>query len=226
MTDKNILQEQQAYYSARAQEYDEAVHQTGRFATDALPEEAGIQERQQTLAALHGLGSTAQVLELACGTGLWTKELLKISQHLTALDGSLEMLEVNRAKLNDPRITYEQVDLFHWQPVQQYDLVFFAFWLSHVPPDALPAFLDQVSRAVKTGGRVFIVDEPAGGKQISGPNEEGLFQTRTLYDGRTFKIIKVYYDPADIGHMLEQRGFTRTDIRAGQYTFHLMAIKG
>ena len=30
---------------------------------------------------------------------------------------------------------YIEADPFHWQPTEQLDAVFFAFWLSHVPPD-------------------------------------------------------------------------------------------
>ena len=89
---------------------------------------------------LHGGGPLGDVLELACGTGIWTEQLLKIGQHITALDASPEVIEVNRAKLKSDRVTYEQADLFTWEPDQTYDLVFFGFWLSHVPPEQVEAF--------------------------------------------------------------------------------------
>jgi hypothetical protein len=34
--------------------------------------------------------------------------------------------------------------------------------------------------------------------QENPPNVEGLYQQRTLRDGRTFRIVKVYYDPQEI----------------------------
>jgi demethylmenaquinone methyltransferase/2-methoxy-6-polyprenyl-1,4-benzoquinol methylase len=161
------------------------------------------------------------VLEPAAGTGIWTQELLSLASQLTVMDGSPEMLEINRAKLSDPRVRYECVDLFGWEPEQEYDLVFFAFWLSHVPPDLLAPFLDNASRAVKPGGRLFIVDEPAGGRQLSGPSEAGMYQRRTVEDGREFKIVKVYYDPARIEQHLRERGFEALELMTGEYFFYI-----
>ena len=43
------------------------------------------------------------------------------------------MININRAKLQSGRVDYQRVDLFAWQPRRQYDMVFFGFWLSHVP---------------------------------------------------------------------------------------------
>jgi 2-polyprenyl-3-methyl-5-hydroxy-6-metoxy-1,4-benzoquinol methylase len=43
--------------------------------------------------------------------------------------------------------------------VNQYDLVFFANWLSHIPPQQLDAFLGIVARAVRPGGSLVIVDQ-------------------------------------------------------------------
>jgi 2-polyprenyl-3-methyl-5-hydroxy-6-metoxy-1,4-benzoquinol methylase len=224
MSDK-VLQEQLDYYRARAQEYDESIQQVGRFATEEShsPEAAEFEQAANALRALAPLGN---VLELAAGTGVWTTVLAPISASLTVIDGSPEMLAINRSKISNSAVQYECVDLFSWEPIRTYDLVVFGFWLSHVPPDKLDAFLDKVKRAVKPGGRVFIIDEPANGKQLSGPNEDGQYQMRTLYDGRTFGIIKVYYDPAMIGHELEKRGFEATTTTIGEYVFYLSSIKG
>ncbi len=138
------------------------------------------------------------------------------------LDGSPEMLAINRAKLADPRVQYQCIDLFSWEPEREYDLVFFAFWLCHVPPELLAAFLDKVDRAVRPGGHVFIVDEPAGGRNLSGPSEAGMYQRRTLEDGRAFNIVKVYYDPLTIQGELGKRGFTPGELGVGEYFFHLV----
>jgi 2-polyprenyl-3-methyl-5-hydroxy-6-metoxy-1,4-benzoquinol methylase len=224
MSDK-ILQEQLNYYRARAQEYDESIQQVGRFATEA-PHSPEAAEFEQAANALRALAPLGNVLELAAGTGVWTTVLAPISASLTVIDGSPEMLAINESKIGDSAVRYECVDLFNWEPTSTYDLVVFGFWLSHVPPDKLDTFLDKVKQAVKPGGRVFIIDEPANGKQLSGPNEDGQYQTRTLYDGRTFGIIKVYYDPATIQYELERRGFKHASSTTGEYVFYLSSIKG
>src|SRR5690349_3670847 len=148
----DLLKEQLAYYRARAQEYDESVNQTGRFASNAPLDPQVSADWQAIISAIHALPPADSVLELACGTGIWTRELLHIAKHITALDGAPEMLDVNRANVNDDRVTYQQADLFHWQPDAQYDLVMFGFFLSHVPPERLDAFLDAVTAAVRPGG--------------------------------------------------------------------------
>jgi ubiquinone/menaquinone biosynthesis C-methylase UbiE len=224
MTD-NLLKEQLDYYRARAQEYDESVQQTGRF---AVPEPASIEtdpEWTQIVAALHALKPVDKVLELACGTGIWTKELVEVGKDITALDGAPEMLDTNRAKLQNPDVKYQVADLFGWKPDAQYDLVLFAFWLSHVPPEKLDSFLDSVMNAVKVGGRVFVVDEPHGGQQVSGANEDGMYQSRTLHDGCTFNIVKVYYNPTDIQAALAKRGFDQFTLMKGNFFFYLCGTR-
>ncbi|HVU10867.1 MAG TPA: class I SAM-dependent methyltransferase [Phototrophicaceae bacterium] len=226
--DSDILNEQLNYYRARAREYDESVQQTGRF---AVPEEENPptdpiidQEWMQIITALRRLPPGQDTLELACGTGIWTRELLAISSAVTAIDGAPEMLDVNREQLgSDPRIEYACFDLFTWQPGRQYDLVFFGFWLSHVPPDRLGDFLDKVTKATRIGGMVMLVDEPADGSRLSGPSERGLYQTRQLYDGSRYRIVKVYHSPRLIQSELERRGFSDFKLIGGQHYFALQA---
>lgn len=219
----SLFAEQLAYYNARAQEYDESVQQTGRYTGPGIPE---VDTEWQYMARrLHAVPPVAHTLELACGTGLWTQELLDISEHITAVDGAPEMLATNKAKLGSPRVHYQQADLFNWQPQGEYDLVFFAFWISHVPPERLAVFLQQAAAAVKPGGRIFIADEPHSGKQLSGPVENEMEQTRTLHNGETYRIVKVYHDPQVLQRQLEALGFTDIDLWVGDFFFSLTAVK-
>ncbi|MCW5732893.1 MAG: class I SAM-dependent methyltransferase [Enhydrobacter sp.] len=220
MDDPALLAEQLAYYQARAQEYDESVQQTGRFSGPGLP--AVDTEWNHIVQAVLGLGPQGTALELACGTGLWTQHLAQIAGQLTALDGAVEMLATNRRKLGNPAIEYVQADLFDWQPQAQYDLVFAAFWLSHVPADLLAGHLQQIRRAVAPGGRLFLVDEPAGGQQLSG-STAGQVQERQLHDGSRFRIVKVYYDPDQLAEQLCSLGFGQADVWQGDYFFCLQA---
>jgi SAM-dependent methyltransferase len=80
-----LLGEQIAYYSARAIEYDRTAPFTDH---DGDPELS---------AALERFAPRGRVLELACGTGQWTKELAEYAMELTAVDASEEMLTLNRA---------------------------------------------------------------------------------------------------------------------------------
>lgn len=201
-----IFQEQIEYYRARAQEYDESIYQTGRFAApdagEALPD--GLAAAMQVL---HTLGPYERVLELACGTGIWTGALVTLGQAVTAIDAAPEMIEVNKAKVASPRVQYVVADLFTWGPSEQYDLVFFAFWLSHVPPAALDAFLGTVQKAVRPGGQLIIIDQhaPTQGDLLAA--KEGILHTRTLLDGRSFTIVKVFHQLPLLEEALARLGF-------------------
>ena len=61
------------------------------------------------------LAPCEQALELACGTGIWTRPLLTVARHILAVDASPEMLALNRAKVADARVRYQLADLFTWE---------------------------------------------------------------------------------------------------------------
>src|SRR5829696_2029653 len=219
---EDILKDQLDYYRARAREYDRTVVPSPNSKNFLKIETELAQIRE----AVHHLPPCKEALELASGTGIWTQELLKVAKEVTALDGAPEMLDVTRAKLGDStRVKYECIDLFTWQPGRPYDLVFFAFWLSHVPLERLGRFLEKVTRATRVGGRMFIVDEPANGQHLSGPTSPESTQTRLLEDGRSFQIIKAYYDPAAVQRNLARRGFGEFQTFSGEYFFYLYATK-
>ncbi len=225
----HILQEQIDYYCARAGEYDEWFYRRGRYDHGEAQNQVWFDEAKQAMETLHQTGAVAEALELAAGTGIWTEQLLRVAQHITALDASPEVLAINRAKLNSEHVTYQQADLFHWKPDKVYDLVFFSFWLSHVPPEKLDSFLQTVNTATKPGGRVFIVDSrPAlhSGASNHQPYEAGsVYHTRKLNDGREFKIYKVFYEENALRETLASAGF-EADVRVtDQYFIYVNAVK-
>ena len=210
----NRLEHQIAYYRARAPEYDEWFYRSGRYDRGAEHTAQWQLEVEQLRGQLHGGAKCGHILELAPGTGIWTQELAQLGERVTALDASPEMIEINRAKLQAENVDYRLCDLFAWQPRQQYDMVFFGFWLSHVPADKLSPFLRAVHAALRPGGRLFIVD--SGQPDTANPNTgtESLGddrQQRQLKDGRQFEIVKIYYEPADLTTILGEHGF---DIKA------------
>ena len=126
-----------------------------------------------------------EVVELAAGTGAWTERLVGRVRALTVLDGSNEMLDVNRARLGaaSTRVTYEVVDLFGWRPAQVWDACVFGFWLCKVPDDRVDGFLQTVADALRPGGVVCCVDKTA---EVERATE---LEARTLNDGRQFTIV-------------------------------------
>ena len=207
---RELLQHQIDYYRARAPEYDEWFFRLGRYDRGEEHTRQWEAEAQQARDQLHSRTGFAHILELAPGTGIWTGELIQIGERVTALDASPEMIAINRAKLQSDQVNYRQVDLFDWRPQRQYDMVFFGFWLSHVPAGKLSAFLEAVNAALKPGGRLFIVDSrPAEQSTSAGQSIEtdGELQQRVLKDGRRYEIVKIYYEPEALGDILRRHGF-------------------
>ncbi len=207
-----LLREQLAYYRARASEYDQWFLRQGRYDHGPAFRRQWDDQVAEVRHALLDCGPVDSALELACGTGIWTQWLLGLATRVHAIDAAPEMLAISREKLPAGRITWEQADLFAWQPQQEYDLVFCGFWLSHVPPDRLASFLATVARALRPGGRLFLVDsrrEPRAGAAdhlLREPDSDSILDERTLNDGRRFTIVKVFHEPETLGTSLAAQG--------------------
>ncbi len=212
MSSSKILQDQIAYYRARAGEYDEWFYRVGRYDHGEATNRLWFADVQSLVERVHQLGPVDSTLELAAGTGNWTKELAQISATVVALDAAPEVIAINRDKVKSDCVDYRQADLFQWQPDREYDLVFMAFWMSHVPPETLDSFLDTVRRATRIGGRVFMIDSlPDAGASASNHeafHKDMLYDNRKLNDGREFKIYKRFYDLDQLRATLERHGFS------------------
>ncbi|MCA9891698.1 MAG: class I SAM-dependent methyltransferase [Anaerolineae bacterium] len=203
----SILQQQIDYYRARAAEYDEWFYRHGRYDRGPEANKQWFAEVETVREALADFKPAGKVLELASGTGLWTAELLKHPLEMTCVDASPEMIAIHQAKLQNPQITYIQADLFQWQPEDQYDMVFFSFWLSHVPAERLIPFLQTVRKALKPDGRVFILDSrrtpTSTAKDHIIPDSVTVLE-RKLNDGKIYQIVKVFYTPEMLQDALVQ----------------------
>jgi demethylmenaquinone methyltransferase/2-methoxy-6-polyprenyl-1,4-benzoquinol methylase len=206
-----LIEEQIAYYQARAGEYDEWFLRQGRYDHGPEMNARWFAEVEQVARALEAFAPSGDVLELASGTGLWTQRLVATAQTMTAVDSSPEVHAVNRERLGGAPVRYEVADLFRWQPDRQYDTIFFSFWLSHVPPERLESFWSMVRAALAPGGRVFFVDalyeetSTAKNHQLEGPDAHAV--TRRLNDGQEYRIVKVFYRPETLTEQLTAWGW-------------------
>ncbi|HEX8907173.1 MAG TPA: class I SAM-dependent methyltransferase, partial [Longimicrobiaceae bacterium] len=153
-----LIEQQKEYYRARAGEYDEWFLRTGRYDRGDEFRARWFAEVDQVRAALDRFRPAGRVLELACGTGWWTEPLVRHADSITAVDASDEVLALNRGRVGDGRVRHQHADIFALRPRAEHDVVFFSFWLSHVPPERFEAFWAMVRGALAPGGRVFFVD--------------------------------------------------------------------
>lgn len=112
----NLVQQQIQYYRARAGEYDEWFFRQGRYDRGAALNRQWFVEISRLRSALRSFQPAGHVLELACGTGLWTQQLVRHADSVTAVDASPEILELNRARVRSNKIRHVCADIFKWQP--------------------------------------------------------------------------------------------------------------
>ena len=198
--ERALLADQVAYYRARAPEYDRTAYGE---------DQAGAQARiARTLDRLDPRGN---VLELACGTGMWTEALAVRAEHLLAVDSSPEALAIARTRVPEA-VRLQVADVLRddppWSPTERFDVVVMAFWLSHVPRSQAMSFLDRVGGWLVPGGRLLVVDQPVG----ADPSERyddvrADVALRAITDGTTHRLVKVYLDPAALSAALSTRGW-------------------
>jgi ubiquinone/menaquinone biosynthesis C-methylase UbiE len=226
-----LLAEQRSFYRARAPEYDEWWQRQGPY--DQGEHDLAEWEHQVGVldAALDSFGARGDVLELAGGTGWWTRRLAQSADRLTVVDGSPEVLALNRDRVGRSDVVYEVADLFAWQPAARYDVVFFSFWLSHVPRDRFHAFWSLVRACLKPEGRVFLIDNRTDPLRTSSAQDPYVLEyrtdlhVRTLRDGSTYRVVKVMYEPDELASAIAAEGWS-VDIDATRWFLFGMAAPG
>jgi demethylmenaquinone methyltransferase/2-methoxy-6-polyprenyl-1,4-benzoquinol methylase len=213
-TDRSLLADQIAYYRARAPEYDAWWFRTGRFDRGAENNAAwrsDTEAAERAVVAFLDRARPKTVLELACGTGLFTRIVAPRAGAVTAVDASPEVIAINLARVAANNVQYVQADLFAFEPPARYDCVFMSFWLSHVPHARFDGFWAMVRRALAPDGFVLLVDsahDPTS-TAVDHPTPDRLagIVTRRLDDGREFRIVKVFWEPASLAVRLRECGF-------------------
>jgi SAM-dependent methyltransferase len=149
--------------------------------------------------------------------------LAPLATHITAVDASPEVIILNQQRVVSTSVEYIVADLFNWTPNQQFDFVFFGFWLSHVPTEQFAPFLQMVKGALKPNGRVFFVDslltQESTARNHAALNHQG-YSERKLNDERTYRIVKVFYEPLQLQELLQSLGWLGYVHRTENYFLH------
>jgi SAM-dependent methyltransferase len=194
-----LVAEQIAHYRARAPDYDDAY--LGKDWDRCIQE----------------LPITGDVLELACGSGHWTPLLAARARSVTALDAAPEMLALARQRARGLPVEFVQADVFAWQPPRRFGTVFFAFWLTHVPPARFAGFWSMVAMALAPGGRACFVDDSdqarAGERVVADQATPAVW--RRLGDGSEHRVVKVFYRPGELAARLAELGWSAEVREAG-----------
>jgi 2-polyprenyl-3-methyl-5-hydroxy-6-metoxy-1,4-benzoquinol methylase len=195
MTDE-VLASQADYYRRRAGEYDVTAY------GDVVAARARI---ARLVAEMRPTGT---VLEIACGTGLWTEALAGAAETVTAIDVAPEVVAIARDRVKSNNVRFEVADIFSWRTAARFDVIFFSAWLSHVPMSRFEEFWRLLRGLLAAGGRVLFIDEhvESRDKETYLPGGDEIVE-RQLQDGSRYRIVKNFVDPERLERRLRGLGW-------------------
>ena len=208
----DIVASQIGYYRARAEEYDEWWFRTNRYDQGAEKNAQWFREVAEAEAALAAADVRGNALEIACGTGLWTRHLAPRVARLLALDVADEPMAIAKQRVSAPNVTFLNTDIFSWRPTERYDFIFFGFWISHIPRAHWPAFWSMLADALAPDGSIFFIDNRRYAFRDAFPTQTGVqgadeLETRTLNDGSHYTIVKNFFVPDELTAELAALGW-------------------
>ncbi len=127
---------------------------------------AGIKRFQRRIEMLcRDLKPGSKVLELGCGTGLFTAEFVKSGIELTALDISEELLEIARREITAPNVVFVQGNAYATEfPDASFDAVIGSSVLHHLD---IEAAFPEIYRLLKPGGSAAFTEPNMMNPQIA-----------------------------------------------------------
>ena len=176
------MQELMEYYDRRATDYEETIRRAcGTEEVFGGAREEGV-ALHRTLAGL----PAGSVLDVACGTGLFTRPL---RGPVVALDQSRAMLQQARGAL--PRVQIVQASALVLPfATRTFDRVVTSYFYGHLQGDIRAAFVEEALRVA----RELVVVDSALNDQVA-PEE---WQNRALSSGARYRSYKRHFTPASL----------------------------
>lgn len=182
----------QLYYAARASEYDRIYLKP---------------ERQADLRAIEGWlppkFEGARVIEIACGTGYWTRFIAPAAAHVLALDTAAETIGIASTRVPEGKVDFLVGDAYALPAhIGRFGAAFAGFWFSHIPKARRREFLRGLAARLEPGATVVLLDNryvEGSSSPVSARDAEGnTFQTRRLSDGSSHEVLKNFPDETEL----------------------------
>jgi RimJ/RimL family protein N-acetyltransferase/SAM-dependent methyltransferase len=221
-SDDELLRSQMTYYNDQAHVYEDQWFRRGAHDGGAEDNSRWFEETAVVEAMVADLDASGDVLDVAAGSGVWTRLLAPRARRVVAVDASPRMLAQNRSHYGEPHVEYVQADVFSWDIHDRFDLIVMGFFVSHVPPARFDGLWARLRTWLRPSGCVWLVDERwqpgfprAAGRSLGGPSHAH----RRWLGGRYYTIIKLFYTPEEITANLDALGWD-ADIRGTGERFY------
>lgn len=184
-------------------------------------------ERQDDLAEMRALVADTLrghvVLELACGTGYWTRVIAATADSVVATDINPEMIEMARLRaLPADKVQLRVADALRLpDDLGDFTAIFIGFWWSHVQRAEQERFLAHLSNKVGKDTMLVLLDDcyvEGSSDTVARTDLEGnTFQIRTAEDGQRYEIPKNY--PSDSG-LRKKMGSSVREIKIARLEYY------
>jgi ubiquinone/menaquinone biosynthesis C-methylase UbiE len=138
------------------------------------------------------------VLELACGTGHWTRIASAWARSIVASDVSWDLVDAARKKIDSRIVDFVVCDAFRlsFRP-NTFSCGMLHFLLSHVRRTEVRSFVEMFRRCVKPNGCLLFTDtrwvEGYRRAPVRRDADGNTYDLRNLKDGSQFEILKNYF---------------------------------
>ena len=182
------------YYRKRAEEYDNIYYKDDPV-------------RQGELAELYNMSRKVlagrTVLDIACGTGFWTREVSETAQSIIGLDINEATLAVARHKTYACPTEFLCRNIFapgEFEPKP--DGLLATFLISHVKRQEIETLRDRIKSTIVSGSPAFLCDNNLICEMIPDliPDEDSVntYKKRKLENGKEYTILKNYFEPEEL----------------------------
>lgn len=189
------------YYSERAKEYEKIYEKP---------------ERQEDLRFLEiylkEMFAEKTVLEIACGTGFWTKHISETATFILATDVNQAVIEVAKSKPYKSPVKFDLANIYDLKEIEAgFDSGFGGFIWSHIPREKLKLFLEVFSSKINDGGTIVFIDNQFVGGSNTPINRKddflNTYQIRTLENGAHYEVLKNFPDDSEFLELITPLGF-------------------
>jgi demethylmenaquinone methyltransferase/2-methoxy-6-polyprenyl-1,4-benzoquinol methylase len=197
------------YYEKRQREY-EAIYAKPERQHDL----AWLEQQLTTLVSGRG------VLEIACGTGYWTRRISRTALSVLATDASAQLAESAVSSCPSGNVRSGALDAFAIPASAEFDCLVAGFFFSHIFLRQQRQFLNGIAKALKPSSKIVLFDNrfvEASSTPICRRTPFGdTYQTRRLADGTEHEVLKNFPSASELSLVLN-RFCSSVSIQESQY---------
>lgn len=209
------------YYNDRAREYDKVYFRDNW-------------KRQGEIAQLYALSRRTlagrNVLDIACGTGFWTKIVSEKARSITGIDINPATLDEARKKKYLCPMDFIISDFFNLPFGEDgFDGLLATFVLSHIKRQDIGRLYKSINKTIRPGSPVFLCDNNLICEMIPDliwdERRINSYKKRQLENGKEYLILKNYFSREELAERLGGWGKVERAIYFEYYWAAVLTLK-